>query len=290
MLDGRRPGRTDDAGVDGRGTGSARRRPLRRRAVGRSRARPGRGARAGARLRSVPHRSARGDGRPPRPPPRRRPRDTRSWVASTPRRRASRFAVGDRVGIAWLRTPAVSAGSAPRGRENLCGRAGVHRLGRRRRLRRVRRGPGGVRLPPPRRVRRRHRGAAAVRRHHRLPSPRASLVPPNGRPRDLRLRRLGAPHGTARDPPRCDGARDDAQRLGSRASPSLGCASAGCAPTPLPNRSTRRSCSRRPVSWFRWRSGRSTGAAPSRSRDPPVGDPAARLRAASCSRSARSAA
>ena len=60
---------------------------------------------------------------------------------------AERFSVGERVGIAWLRGTDGSCRFCARGDENLCLAPAVHRLGPRRRVRRVGRGRRGLRLP-----------------------------------------------------------------------------------------------------------------------------------------------
>ena len=97
------------------------------------------------------------------------------------RRRATRFAPGDRVGIAWLRHTCGSCDACRRGRENLCRAAAftgwdadggfaeyavvpeayAYRL------------PDGRRRPAGR--------AAAVLRDHRLPRAAAAAAPPGGR-------------------------------------------------------------------------------------------------------------
>ena len=57
------------------------------------------------------------------------------------------YAVGDRIGVAWLRHTDGTCAYCRRGNENLCPHLALHRLGRRRRLRRVHDRAGGVRLP-----------------------------------------------------------------------------------------------------------------------------------------------
>ena len=91
-----------------------------------------------ARLRRVPHRPAPGRGRPARRTARTSCRATRSSAWSTRSGRApTGFAVGDRVGIAWLRSTCGRCRCCRRGGENLCPDVALHRLGRRRRLRRA---------------------------------------------------------------------------------------------------------------------------------------------------------
>ena len=59
---------------------------------------------------------------------------------------AERFAVGERVGVAWLGGTDGSCRFCRRGQENLCVASDLHRLGRRRRLRRRLSGRRGVRV------------------------------------------------------------------------------------------------------------------------------------------------
>ena len=83
------------------------------------------------------------------------------------------LAAGDRVGVPWLhQTDETCRFCRARAGEPVRARA-VHRLGRRRRLRRVHGGAGRVRLPSAGRHDRHGGGPAAVRRHHRLPLPAA---------------------------------------------------------------------------------------------------------------------
>ena len=119
-------------------SGAARLRPLVERTA-RARARSGRGPGSGAGVRRVPHRPAPGRGRPAAAAPAARCPATRSSAWSTRSARVpTRFAPGDRIGVAWLRAhlralPVLPLAAA----ENLCPDARVHRLGRRRRLRRA---------------------------------------------------------------------------------------------------------------------------------------------------------
>ena len=115
---------------------------------------------------------------------------------------ASRFALGDRIGIAWLRgTCGRCRWCRTRAGEPVPGRP-VHRLGRRRRLRGVRGRPRGVRLPAARRARRRRGGAAAVCGDRRLPGAAAGRAAA-GRPAgDLRVRRVRARRRAGRASPR----------------------------------------------------------------------------------------
>ena len=116
----------------------------------------------------------------------------------------SRFALGDRIGIAWLRGTCGRCRWCRRGRENLCPERGVHRLGRRRRLRRIRRGAGGLRLPPTRRPGRHRRSTAALRGNRRVPGAPTRRAAAGGQARHLRIRRVGAPRRPGRDRPRSD--------------------------------------------------------------------------------------
>ena len=93
----------------------------------------------------MPHRPAPGRGRPAAAPARRRarPRDRRRGRrAGAGRDAASRL--GDRVGVAWLRHTCGALPLLPRGPGEPVPGSALHRLGRRRRLRRVRRGPRGA--------------------------------------------------------------------------------------------------------------------------------------------------
>ena len=184
-----------------------------------------------------------------------RPRDRRRGRRARAGR-AARFAVGDRIGVAWLR--------------HTCGQLPLLPAGRREPVRRARASPAGtptaatpstrsstrLRLPAARRVRRRAGRAAAVRGHHRLPraAARPSCRPAAG----------SASTGSAAPPtsprrsrsPRARRARADpvGRRPGSWRSTSAR-RRAGDAPTRRPSRWTPRSCSPRPASWSRsrWR-------------------------------------
>ena len=81
------------------------------------------------------------------------------------------LALGERVGVPWLHQDRRDLPLLPaRRREPLRARP-VHRLGRRRRLRRVHGRAGRLRLPTAGRDGRPGRRSPAVRRHHRLPLP-----------------------------------------------------------------------------------------------------------------------
>ena len=80
-------------------------------------------------------------------------------------------------------------------------RATIHRVGRRRWLRRVHRCARGVRVLDPGPVRRCQRCTTAVRRHHRIPGTAARPGPRRREPRHLRVRRFSAPHRPTRTPP-----------------------------------------------------------------------------------------
>ncbi len=93
----------------------------------------------------------------------------------------------------------------------------LHGVGRRRRIRRIRNGPCGVRSPSAERLQRQRTCAAVVRRHHRLPvaaARSASCRRPAGH---LRVRRQRTYHRAGRAGPRRRGTRDDAGRRGSAA-------------------------------------------------------------------------
>ena len=98
-----------------------RQRPLAPGRAAGARAGAGRGPRPGVGVRRVPHRPARGRGRPARPPDRRRarPRGRRAW--STPWARAPAASTSVSASASpGCATPAARAGSAARGDENLC--------------------------------------------------------------------------------------------------------------------------------------------------------------------------
>src|SRR6266545_2258023 len=175
----------------------------------------GRAARPGERLRGVPDRPARGRGRPARAPAVGGPRTRGGRHGGRRRGRLrSRRAGRHRVAAAHLRAvPLLPA----RCREPVP-RVPVHRLGRRRRLRRVRRGAGRLRVPAAGGVLRRRARAAAVRRHHRLPCIAPGRAASGWNPWRLRVRGLGPPR-------RPGGAR--ARGSGTRADPLRGGAQAG---------------------------------------------------------------
>ncbi len=122
---------------------------------------------------------------------------------------SNRWRVGDRLGVPWLaHTCGTCAFCVSRPREPLPD-AALHRLGRGRWVRAVRRGGRGLRLRAPGRIRRYGGCAAALCRDHRLPGP-AALQSPRGRPaRPLRLRRLRPSHGPGRAGPRRPRPRHD---------------------------------------------------------------------------------
>ena len=82
--------------------------------------RAGRGARAGGGVRRVPHRPARRRGRPARPSSGGGARARGRRPGRRRRRRATRFAVGARVGVPWLRSTCGRCRFCRRGDENLC--------------------------------------------------------------------------------------------------------------------------------------------------------------------------
>ena len=117
---------------------------------------------------------------------------------------ASRFEIGERVGIAWLRHTCGTCRFCLRGDENLCLAAAVHRVGRRRRLRRARRRRRAVRLPTARTSftddERAHRccapasSASARSAGRRCRTVAASASTASARPR-ISLRRWRSPKG-----------------------------------------------------------------------------------------------
>ena len=260
----------------------------------RPRARAGRGARPGARLRRVPHRPAPGRGRPRAPPPGRGPRPRGRRAGRRARRRAPAASRSASASASpGCATPAACAASAPAATRTSASRP-VHRLGRRRRLRRatpcVRR---ALRLPRCPTVFADDEAApAAVRRHHRLPRPAARRAAARRPARHLRLRRLGPPRrpGRARTrAPPCTCMTRSAEAQPAR---------------PRARRGVRRRRRRRAARAARrrhplrpGRRARAGGAARARPgrharhrRHPPERHPAARLRTTSCSRSASCAA
>ena len=93
----------------------------------------------------------------------------------------------------------------------------LHRLGRRRRIRRIRHGPSGFRAPAAGGILRHRTGAAAVRGHHRLSLPVARRPACRWAARHLRLRRQRAHHRAGGTGAGRRGARDDAGCGGARA-------------------------------------------------------------------------
>ena len=95
----------------------------------------------------------------------------------------------------------------------------VHRLGRRRRVRRVHDGARRLRAPPAAGVHRRRTGPAAVRGHHRVSRPAAGRTAARRPPGPVRLRRQRAPGRPGGPGPRRHGARADPRRAGQAAGP-----------------------------------------------------------------------
>ena len=214
-----------------------------------------RGAGAGRRLRGLPHRPAPGRRRA-RPRARAGSPGTR-WSAWSTRSApgatgfAARATASASPGCA---APAARAAAAAAAREPVPALA-LHRLGRRRRLRRVRRRPGGLRLPPAGR-------ASTTRRPRRCCAPGSSAtgrcagreLPPGGR---LGIYGFGASAHLTAQVAIAQGAevhvltRAPAARALALA---LGAASVRARTTDRrPSRSTRRSCSPRSATWSRWR-------------------------------------
>ena len=163
-------------------------------------ARPARDPRPRLDLRGVPHRSASRRRRSRAPAARRDPRSRsrrrrRRDVATRP----TRFAIGDRVGIAWLRWTCGVCRFCRRGDENLCvaplftgwdadgGYAELAVVDER------------YAYAIPDAVRRRARGTAAVRRDHRIPRVATRVASARRASRHLRLRRIGPPRRAGRD-------------------------------------------------------------------------------------------
>ena len=148
-----------------------------------------------------------------------------------------------------------------RRREPLPG-ARLHRLGRRRGLRRARRRRRGLRVRPARGLHRRRGRTPAVRRDHRLPRP--SAAPPSpAADGSASTASAGRPTLRPRWPwpraPRCTSSPGRPRPAGWR--PTWARRGWVTPPRSRPNRSTRRSCSRRPVRSWSPRSPRWTGAA-----------------------------
>ena len=146
----------------------------------------GAGARAnpgsGLGVRRVPDRpaSCRGRPEPASTSDRSGPRSRRHGGRA--RHRRSRFRLGQRVGIAWLRGTCGVCRWCRRGRGEPLPGCTVHGLGCRRRIRRISGRARSLRVRAARPLRRRARSAAAVRRDHRLPRARCvPSLPPGGR-------------------------------------------------------------------------------------------------------------
>ena len=169
------------AGVGGERAGADRRRPAAPGRAGRcpsrGRARSGCGcapAASAAPTCTWPRATCRRGGRRSRPATR--------WSASSTRvgPGASRFRPATGSACAWLGGTDGTCRFCRRGAENLCLPPDVHRLGRRRRLRRALPGREEFAYRAAGRSRRRAGRAAAVRRDHRLPGAAAAAVPPGG--------------------------------------------------------------------------------------------------------------
>ena len=160
----------------------------------------------------------------------------------------------------------------------------LHRMGRRRRLRRAGDGAGGVRLPAARGARRRPRRAAAVRGHRRLPRAEAGRAAARRPAGDLRLRGVRARRRAGGDRPGGAGARADALRggpgAGARARGSVGGPGRRCAARAVGRRGAVRAGGRAGA-------GGAAGAGPGRDAgrrgDPPQRRAGAELRRPSCS-------
>ena len=178
------------------------------------------GAAAGQRVRRLPHRPA------PAPTATSRRKAARAsspgtrWSArsSSAGPGVSRFTIGDRVGIAWLRSTCGECRWCRRGRREPLPRlhatpAGTPTAGSPSTPSYQRRSPTGS-LPG---AVRRGRRAAAVRRDHRLPGPAPRAAAARGPARHLRLRGQRPPHRADRHRPGRRGARADPGAAGPRA-------------------------------------------------------------------------
>ena len=132
----------------------------------------------------------------------------------------------------------------------------LHRLGRRRRVRRIRHRPSRFRAPPAERLQRQRAGAAAVRGHHRLPLAAARRAAAGRTAGSLRLRRQRPHHRAGRAGAGRRGARDDPRSRGARTGVANSAPRRHKAP-PIRRRCrwTPRSCSRPSAIWCcpRWR-------------------------------------
>ena len=174
---------------------------------------------------------------------------------------AARFRTGDRVGVAWLAWTCGVCRFCRRGQENFAPAGNLHRLGPRRRLRRVDRGRRTLRLPAPRRPRRRPGRPAAVRGDHRLPGPAQHRAAARRSARHLRFRRLGPHHGPDRPGRGGQPSTWPPARPRPEASPASSEPPGSARPMPaLPTPSTPPSTSPRSATSSRGLSRRSTGA------------------------------
>ena len=193
---------------------------------------------------------------------------------------ADGYAEGDRVGVAWLRHTDGTCRYCRRGNENLCPELALHRLGRRRRLRRLHDRSGRVRLPAAGRRRRHRAGAVAVRRDHRLPGAAARVAAGGRTARAVRVRRQRPPHRPGRAGP----GRHRARAHPGRVVPAARARARRGVGRRRLRRAARAARQRDLVRAGRGsRPGRDAGARPRRrprgGRDPPDRHPAAELRA-----------
>ena len=129
-----------DGRVGGRAAGADRQRPAAAGEAAGAEPGAGRGARRGRGVRGVPHRPAPRRGRPAAAAAADRARPRGRWAGSIAARAGGeRRSAGGRPGRAWrgCAAPAAPAGTAGAGAENLCPSSRLHRVGRRRRLRRA---------------------------------------------------------------------------------------------------------------------------------------------------------
>ena len=129
--------------------------------------------------------------------------------------RAGRFAVGQRVGAAWLRSTCGECRFCLSGRENLCEKArfnGYDADGGYAEFMAV---PEKFAYADPRPFRRRGGRAAAVRRDRRIPGPRPQRDRAGRDAGDVRLRRLGPHRPPDREAPGGAGLRLHAERRAS---------------------------------------------------------------------------
>ena len=205
----------------------------------------------GSGVRRLPDRPPprRGRSRPHRPRRRARPRGRRRGRRARAGRR--RFALGDRVGIAWLRHTCGDLPLLPARRARTCASPPRSPAGTPTAATPSTRRARGLRLRAPRRVRRRGGRAAAVRGDHRLPRAAPRRVPPGGR---LGIYGFGASAHLAAQVALHEGAEVHVLTRGEGAPDSRSSSARPRRATPTTrrrSRSTRPSCSRPSATWCR---------------------------------------